>query len=450
MPTEHIATREPSSSVSPWKLGGLSVRQLASRVWAEINEDEVIDRGAALAYYFLFALFPALLFLTALLGLLPIPNLMDRLMEYVSQALPSDAASITQRTLSEILRGAHGGLLSIGVLGALWAASNGIASIMTSLNAVYDVPETRPFWKRKALAIGLTLLFSAFILTALVLMIFGPKLGETVASWVGLGAVFTLVWNVVSIPIVIVLVAIGVALVYYLAPDVEQRFRWVTPGSALAVALWLLMSIGLRWYVAHFANYNATYGSIGGVILLMLWLYLTGIALLVGGEVNAVIEHAAANRGAPDAKAEGDAVPGGAAEAALPANVVRLPLRREARVAASVTEGVARLARLEVELAVSETRRVAVDLGLAFGVAVVAAIILVTGLTVTLAAALAPVFGADWRPLLSAGGGGALLAGLALAWSLYRVRHLGVLRHTLASIKETWQWAERRLKSGTT
>jgi hypothetical protein len=123
---------------------------------------------------------------------------------------------------------------------------------------------------------------------------------------------------------------------------------------------------------------------------------------------------------------------------------------REARVAASVTEGVARLARLEVELAVSETRRVAVDLGLAFGVAVVAAIILVTGLTVTLAAVLAPVFGADWRPLLSAGGGGALLAGLALAWSIYRVRHLGVLRQTLASIKETWQWAERRLKSGTT
>jgi membrane protein len=440
-----------ASDVSPWKLGGLSVRELASRVWHEINEDEVTDRGAALAYYFLFALFPALLFLTALLGLLPIPNLMDRLMQSVSQALPSDAASVTQKTLQEIVRGAHGGLLSIGVLGALWAASNGIASIMTSLNAVYDVPERRPFWKRKALAIGLTVLFSAFILTALMLMVFGPKLGETVAGWVGLGAVFTLVWNIVSVPIVIVLVAIGVALVYYLAPDVEQRFRWVTPGSALAVLLWLAMSVGLRWYVSHFANYNATYGSIGGVILLMLWLYLSGVALLTGGEVNAVIEHAAAARGAADAKAEGEAVPVAAAEPALPANVLRLPLRRDARVAAaSVTEGVARLARLEVELAVSETRRVAVDLGLAFGVAVVAAIILVTGLTVTLAAALAPVFGADWRPLLSAGGGGALLAALALAWSIYRVRHLGVLRQTLTSIKETWQWAERRLKSGTT
>ena len=440
------------SQASPWKLGGLTVVQLARRVWREIGEDAVGDRAAALAYYFLFALFPALLFLTALLGMLPIPNLMDNLMAYVARALPPDAASVTQKTLLEIVRGAHGGLLSIGVLGALWAASNGMASIMAALNAVYDVPENRPFWKRKALAIGLTLLFSAFILTALVLMVFGPKIGETVASWVGLGAVFALVWNLVSIPLVILLVSIGVALVYYLAAAVEQKFRWVTPGSALAVVLWLGMSAGLRWYVTQFADYNATYGSLGGAILLMLWFYLSGVTLLVGAEVNAEIEHAAAERGAADAKAEGEAVPGAAPAAALPSNVLRLPLRvrHDARVAASVTEGVARLARLEVELAVSESRRVAVDLGLAFSVAVIAAVILVTGLTVTLAAALAPVFGADWRPLLSAGGGGALLATAGLAWSVYRMRHLGVLRETLASIKETWQWAERRLKSGTT
>jgi membrane protein len=436
-----------ASDASPWKLGGLSVRELARRVWKEIQEDEVTDRAASLAYYFLFALFPALLFLTALIGLLPIPSLMDRLMEYVSRALPTDAASVTQKTVREVIRGAHGGLLSIGVLGALWAASNGMASIITALNAVYDVQETRPFWKHKALAIGLTLLFSVFILTALVLMVFGPKIGETVANLVGLGSLFTLVWNVVSIPIVVVLVGVGVALVYYLAPAVVQKFRWVTPGSLLAVVLWLAMSAGLRYYITHFANYNATYGSIAGVILLMLWLYLSGVALLLGAEVNAEIEHAAAARGAADAKAEGEAVAG---EAALPPNVLRLPLRRDVRAAASVTEGVARLARLEVELAVSETRRVAVDLGLASAVAIVAAIILVTGLTVTLAAALAPAFGADWRPLLSAGGGGAVLAAAALAWSIYRVRHLGVLRQTLASIKETWQWAERRLKSGTT
>ena len=179
------------SQASPWKLGGLTVAQLARRVWRELGEDEVGDRAAALAYYFLFALFPALLFLTTLLGMLPIPNLIDNLMAYVSRALPPDAASVTENTLHEVVRGARGGLLSIGMLGALWAASSGIASIMTALNAVYDVPESRPYWKRKAIALGLTLLFSAFILTALVLMVFGPKIGETVASRVGLGAVFT-------------------------------------------------------------------------------------------------------------------------------------------------------------------------------------------------------------------------------------------------------------------
>src|SRR5262249_25728990 len=155
-------------------------------------------------------------------------------------------------------------------------------------------------------------------------------------------------------------------LVYYLAPAVEQKFRWVTPGSTLAVVLWLVMSVGLRWYVNHFANYNATYGSLGGAILLMLWLYLSGVVVLVGAEVNAEIEHAPARGGAADAKAEGEAVRGSAPEPALPSNVLRfpLPVRRDARVTASVTEGVARLARLEVELAVSETRRAAVDLGL--------------------------------------------------------------------------------------
>ena len=437
-----------ASDASPWKLGGLTLRELARRVWHKMGEDELTDRAAGLAYYFLFALFPALLFLTALIGLLPIPHLMDRLMEYLSTALPPDAASVTQKTLREIVRGAHGGLLSIGVLGALWAASNGMASIITALNGVYGVRETRPFWKYRLVAIGLTLLFSVFILSALVLRMKTEKrsVRPIATSRVGLGWLFTLIWNVVSIPVVILLVSLGVALVYYLAPSVKQKFRWVTPGSALAVSLWLVMSAGLRWYVTHFADYNATYGSLGGAILLMLWLYLSGVALLLGAGVNAVIEHAAAERGAADAKAAGEVVPG----EALPANVFRLPVRPVARAAVSVTEGVARLAKLEVELAVSETRRVAVDLTLAFAVAIVAAVVLVTGLTVTLAAALAPAFGADWRPLLSAGGGGALLAAAALAWSIYRVRHLGVLRQTLASIKETWQWAERRLKSGTT
>jgi uncharacterized BrkB/YihY/UPF0761 family membrane protein len=206
------------------------------------------------------------------------------------------------------------------------------------------------------------------------------------------------------------------------------------------------MSYVLRLYVANFANYSATYGSIGGVILLMLWLYLSGVALLLGAEINSEIEHAAAEQGAPDAKAEGEAAPG----ETLPANVLRLPVPRAAQRAVSVTEGMARLAKLEVELAISETRGAVVGLALAFCVAVAAAVVLIAGLVLSVAAALAPVFGADWRPLLVVGGGGALLAAACLAWAIHRVRALGVLSRTLTSIKETWQWAERQLRSVTT
>jgi membrane protein len=291
---------------SPWNLGGLSIRELGRRVWREIWDDEVTDRGAALAYYFLFALFPALLFLTALLGLLPLPGLMDRLIDYVDQALPGDAASIVQQTLDEIRAGARGGLLSLGALAALWAGSNGMASIMTALNVAYDVEDTRAWWKRRALSIVLTLGFALFILSALVLLVFGPRIGAAVASGLGLGTLFTLAWSILSVPVVVGFVLVGVALVYYFAPAAEQHWRWVTPGSVVALVLWLAMSFGLRLYVARFTDYSATYGSIGGVILLMLWLYLSGVVLLVGAEINAEIEHAAAERGDVTAKAPGE------------------------------------------------------------------------------------------------------------------------------------------------
>jgi len=295
-----------SKRPSPWNLGGLTVRELGRRVWAEIWEDEVTDRGAALAYYFLFALFPTLLFLTVLLGLLPLPGLMDRLLQYGDQALPGDAASIVRRTWVEINRVAGGGLLSIGVLTALWASSNGMASIMSALNVAYDIEDTRPWWKRRLLAIVLTFGFAVFILAALVLLVFGPYIGAGVAGLFGLGTIFTSVWNVANIPIVVFFVLVGIALVYYLAPAAEQSWRWVTPGSVVALGLWLAMSWGLRLYVGRFADYNAAYGSIGGIVLLMLWLYLTGVVLLVGAEINAEIEHAAARRGALTAKAPGE------------------------------------------------------------------------------------------------------------------------------------------------
>ena len=314
---------------SPWNLGGLTLRELGRRVWNEITSDEVMDRAAALAYYFVFALFPTLLFLTALLGLFPLPGLMDRLFEYLDQALPGDAASVLRRVLAEIQRNAHGGLLSAGALAALWASSSGMVSMMTALNFAYDVQDKRPWWKQRLIALALTVGFGVFILAGLVLLVFGGQIGELLASHLGFGALFTTVWNVVSVLLVVACVLFGLAMVYYLAPDAKQHWWWVTPGSVVALACWMVLSFGLRFYVAHFANYSATYGSIGGVILLILWLYLSGIVLLLGAEINAEIEHAAAEGGAVTAKARGEheapADGGAPAPVALAARRAALP-----------------------------------------------------------------------------------------------------------------------------
>lgn len=277
-------------SPSPWKLGGLSVRALARRVWREMREDEVTERAAALSYYFLFALFPALLFLTALLSFLPVEGLQERLMAYTREVLPPDAASTVERTMTEVLGARRTGLVSIGLLVTLWASSNGMVSLMNTMNVVFDVTERRPLWKRRLLAIVLTLTFAVFIVAALVLMVFGPPIGAMVAGWLGLGDVFKRVWAVVNIPIVIACALIGIQLVYYLAPAGARRWRWVTPGATFALLAWLVMSYGLRLYVGRFANYSATYGSIGGVILLMLWLYLSSVVFLVGAEIDVEVK----------------------------------------------------------------------------------------------------------------------------------------------------------------
>ena len=278
---------------APGRLGGLSIRELVKRVWGEISDDNVSERAAALSYYFLFALFPALLFLTALLGFLPVAGLQDRLMAYTRDVLPPDAASTLERTLTEILKERRTGLLSLGALITLWASSNGMASLMNTMNVVWDVDEDRPWLKQRAMAIGLTVVFSVFIVAALMLLVFGGKIGQVIADRFGLGAIFTIAWNLVSIPIVIACVLIGIQTVFYVAPARERRWRWVTPGAVLGVSLWLAMSFGLRLWVTNFGNYSATYGSIGGVILLMLWLYLTSYVLLIGAELDSEIEKAA-------------------------------------------------------------------------------------------------------------------------------------------------------------
>jgi membrane protein len=291
---------KPATEV--WKLGGLSVKELGRRVIHEIQEDDCLGRAAQLAYYFLFALFPFFLVLTTLLGYLPVPNLMDRLMEMLAGILAGDALKLVQDNVREVVTSQRGGLLSFGILAALWTSSSAITAIVDGLNRAYDVEEGRPYWKVRLIAIFLTVGISLFIIFSLILLTFGPQIGGWIADQVGLGRVFQIAWNLLRWPVIVGLIILAMALVYYVAPDVEQRWQWITPGSLVAVIGWLLASLGFSFYVNNFGSYNATYGSIGAVIVLLTWMYVSGFFVLVGGEINAEIEHAASSGKDPGEK----------------------------------------------------------------------------------------------------------------------------------------------------
>lgn len=297
---------------SLWKLGGLTWKDLSKRVWSEIQEDEVFGRAAQLAYYFLLALFPLLLFLTSVIGLVmgSETGLRQSLFNYLGQVLPASASQLVSTTMFEVTNASGGGKIAFGILAALWAASNGMGAITEALNIAYDVKESRSWWKQRLTAIGLTVTLSVLILSALLLVLYGGRIADHVAGSFGFGETFAIAWKVLQWPIVLAFVLLAFGLIYYFAPDVrDQRWVWVTPGAVLGVMLWLLVSFSFRIYLHFFDSYSKTYGALGAVIVLMLWLYLTGAAILIGGEVNAEIEHAAAKAGAPDAKDEGEKSP---------------------------------------------------------------------------------------------------------------------------------------------
>lgn len=297
---------------SLWKLGGLSWIQLGKRVWTEINDDDVWGRAAQLAYYFLLALFPLLIFLTATLGLMlgSGEGLRASLFNYLSQVMPGSAFQLVNSTMTEITRASNAGKLSFGLLAALWAASNGMGAITQALNAAYNVKESRPWWKQRLVAIALTIGLSILVIAALLLILWGGKLADFLAVHYQLGGLFAIAWKTIQWPIVFAFMITSFALIYFYAPDVkEQKWKWLTPGSAVGVVLWLLVSFGFKLYLHYFNSYSATYGSLGAVIILMLWLYFTGVAILIGSEVNSEIEHAAAEAGAPDAKERGEKTP---------------------------------------------------------------------------------------------------------------------------------------------
>jgi len=297
---------------SLWKLGGLSWLDLGKRVWAEINEDDVWGRAAQLAYYFLLALFPLLIFLTATLGLMlgSGEGLRASLFNYLSEVMPGSAFQLVDTTMNEIAESSNAGKLSFGLLATLWAASNGMGAITQALNSAYDLKESRPWWKQRLVGIGLTIALSLLVIVALLLVLWGGALADFLAAHFGFGGFFTIAWKTIQWPLVFTFMVTSFALIYYFAPDVrDQKWKWLTPGAAVGVVLWLLVSFGFKLYLHYFNSYPKTYGSLGAVIVLMLWLFFTGTAILIGSEINSEIEHAAAEAGAPDAKERGEKSP---------------------------------------------------------------------------------------------------------------------------------------------
>jgi membrane protein len=274
-------------------LGGLTFKELAIRVWRETKEDKAFGRAAELAYFFLLALFPLLIVVLSVFSFLP--GVQDELLAWLERVMPGQAARLVTEWVEDVVSARSGGLLSLGLLGWLWAASTGVRAVIDALNTAYNVKEERPFWRKRLLALGLTIALAIFIVSGQVLIMFGDWVAQWLAQWLGFGQTFVFLWRYVDYLIGLLLLLIGVDLVYHFAPNVQRRWRLVTPGAIFAVLASVIVSYFFSLYLRFAPSYNATYGSIGAVIVLMLWLYLLGLALFLGGEINGEIENAVTN-----------------------------------------------------------------------------------------------------------------------------------------------------------
>jgi membrane protein len=302
-----LSTDQQMQSI--WALGGLAPRQLAVRVWHEIDHDNVLGRASELAYNFLLAVFPFLLFVLALLGVAATRGIDVRtvMFQYLGRVLPASASELISKTANEIINSSGSGKLTFGLIFSLWAASGGSVTMISTLDDAYDIHESRSWVKVRLIALGLTLALITLVVAGSILAFAGGHIALSVGNRLGLGAWVIVAWRVISWIAAAAFIVFAFALIYYYGPDVEeQHWYWITPGSVLGVALWVLASAVFRAYLHFFDSYSRTYGSLGAVIILLVWLYVTGLAFLIGGELNAEIEHAAAEHIHPEAKAEGE------------------------------------------------------------------------------------------------------------------------------------------------
>lgn len=267
----------------------LSIRRVITGVVNDVANNHIVSFAAALSYYFVMAFFPALIALAAIVGYLPIPNLFDTIIGTIARIAPPESMGLIRRIVADVISPNKGALLSFGLLGTLWTCSSGFSAMIEALNVAYDVPETRSIWKTRLLAIELTFVVGTLVTVAFASMIVGPEFGAFLATRLGLSWEFAVVWPVIRYVLAVSLTVVAVEGLYFIAPNVKQRFTSSLAGAILAVVGWILLSDALSLYFRKFANLNRTYGVLGGGVALLTWLYWSGFLILLGAELNSEI-----------------------------------------------------------------------------------------------------------------------------------------------------------------
>lgn len=259
------------------------------RATNDVMNHHTMAFAAGLSYYFMMGLFPALIALAAVVAYLPIPNLFESILQFMSSFVPQDSMGLVRGVVADIITPRKGTLLSFGILGTFWAISTGFAALMEALNIAYDVPETRPIWKTRLLAMVLSLQIGGMLMLGLTLILVGPKFGLWAAQTLHISHQFAVAWPYLRWGVSVSVVVLAVEIMYFAGPNVRQKFRYTAFGAVIAVVFWILLTYLLGLYYRDVANLNKTYGALGGVIALMNWLQWTAMALLIGAEINSEI-----------------------------------------------------------------------------------------------------------------------------------------------------------------
>jgi len=275
------------------RIDGRELLEFLTQLYLRARDDDVSGGAAELAFRFFLALFPFVIFLAALGGFLAdsvgVENPTEEIMDQLGRSLPEDAASVLRKQLDTVISSRDAGLLSIGIAGAILAASGGVGTMMKMMNRAWEVRETRPYWRRVALAVALTVLGGALLVAAFLIFVAGQVYGLRIAEELGMGGVAATLFALARWPVVTVLAVTGTAVLFWAAPDARLPFRWLTPGAVLFTVGWLVLTFLFGLYVASLGSFNETYGAVASVVVLLLWFYITGLIFFLGPELNALL-----------------------------------------------------------------------------------------------------------------------------------------------------------------